>query len=322
MPLPLPPRAALPAVPAPPPPRACATTAPPRRAFSAAASARRRAGTTAGTRGEDPGADAAETVAQARARGAAPSAGCTVPQAACILVCRVVVPRGAFSRARRRDAPCFNTLADLCQLGGLYLLTLRRTSSTMSTATMRLSAVAGPRARVSLGRVRRAAPAPARRGASLARRAGETSAEPAAGFASLADRAASYTADLKEMGMTMPIIRRNVAGPKNDLKALQVYQDALAGVVPEDEDEITRLEKVLDELNALRLDKAEEELFWAEREGQVVSAITDNASGLSESDKSEVANMVANITMYGVQGAVWNAMILLIVFVSIVNFLR
>jgi hypothetical protein len=193
----------------------------------------------------------------------------------------------------------------------------------MSTATMRLSAVAGPRARVSLGRVRRAAPAPARRGASLARRAGETSAEPAASpFASLADRAASYTADLKEMGMTMPIIRRNVAGPKNDLRALQVYQDALNGVSPEDEDEITRLEKVLDELNALRLDKAEEELFWAEREGQVVSAITDNASGLSESDKSEVANMVANITMYGVQGAVWNAMILLIVFVSIVNFLR
>jgi hypothetical protein len=53
-----------------------------------------------------------------------------------------------------------------------------------------------------------------------------------------------------------------------------------------------------------------------------VSAITDNASGLSESDKSEVANMVANITMYGVQGAVWNAMILLVAFVSIVNFLR
>jgi hypothetical protein len=81
-----------------------------------------------------------------------------------------------------------------------------------------------------------------------------------------------------------------------------VYQDALAGELPEDEDEITRLEKVLDELNAVRLDKAEEELFWAEREGQVVSAITDNASGLSESDKSEVANMVANITMYGGAG--------------------
>jgi Fe2+ transport system protein B len=192
----------------------------------------------------------------------------------------------------------------------------------MATATMRLSAVAGPRARVSLRRASRATTAPARRGARLARRAGETSTEPTAEPASMTDRAVSYTSDLKEMGMSMPIIRRNVAGPKNDLKALQVYQDALAGKLPEDEDEIARLEKVLDELNAIRLDKAEEELFWAEREGQVVSAITDNASGLSESDKSEVANMVANITMYGVQGAVWNAMILLIVFVSIVNFLR
>jgi hypothetical protein len=141
-------------------------------------------------------------------------------------------------------------------------------------------------------------------------------------FTSPADRAVSYTNDLKEMGMSMPIIRRNVAGPKNDLKALAVFQEALAGNVPTDEDELVRLEKVLDDLNDIRLDKAEEELFWAEREGQVVSAITDNASGLSESDKSEVANMVANITMYGVQGAVWNAMILLIVFVSIVNFLR
>lgn len=122
--------------------------------------------------------------------------------------------------------------------------------------------------------------------------------------------------------MTMPIIRRNVAGPKNDLKALKVFQDALDGVLPEDEDEVTRLEKVLDQLNDLRLDKAEEELFWAEREGQVVSPIVDNAQGLSEQEKSEVGNMVANITMYGVQGAVWNAMILLVVFVSIVNFLR
>ena len=120
----------------------------------------------------------------------------------------------------------------------------------------------------------------------------------------------------------MPIIRRNVAGPKNDLKALKVFQDALDGVLPENEDEVTRLEKVLDQLNDLRLDKAEEELFWAEREGQVVSPIVDNAQGLSDQEKSEVGNMVANITMYGVQGAVWNAMILLVVFVSIVNFLR
>ena len=156
----------------------------------------------------------------------------------------------------------------------------------MSTATMRLGAVAGTRALVSLGRVRRAAKDPRAAGSRAPRR--RTSAEPEAEFASLADRAASYTADLKEMGWPSSS-RRNVAGPKNDLKALQVYQDALAGELPEDEDEITRLEKVLDELNAVRLDKAEEELFRAEREGQVVSAITDNASGLSESDKSEVA---------------------------------
>ena len=153
-------------------------------------------------------------------------------------------------------------------------------------------------------------------------RASDETAEDAITSTSLVDRATTYTADLREMGMTMPIIRRNVAGPKNDLKALKVFQDALDGVLPENEDEVTRLEKVLDQLNDLRLDKAEEELFWAEREGQVVSPIVDNAQGLSDQEKSEVGNMVANITMYGVQGAVWNAMILLVVFVSIVNFLR
>lgn len=54
-------------------------------------------------------------------------------------------------------------------------------------------------------------------------------------------------------------------------------------------------------------------------EGKIVSGLTDG-TGLSEQDKSEVGNMVANITMYGVQGAVWNALILLIVFISLVNF--
>lgn len=205
----------------------------------------------------------------------------------------------------------------------------------MSTATMCLSAVAGARPaatfRASVSRVRRATKtggeaigiarrAPAR-AARLSVRASDETAEEITST-SLVDRATTYTADLREMGMTMPIIRRNVAGPKNDLKALKVFQDALDGVLPENEDEVTRLEKVLDQLNDLRLDKAEEELFWAEREGQVVSPIVDNAQGLSEQEKSEVGNMVANITMYGVQGAVWNAMILLVVFVSIVNFLR
>lgn len=88
---------------------------------------------------------------------------------------------------------------------------------------------------------------------------------------------------------------------------------------PEDEDEQLRLERVLVELNDLRQDKAEEELFWAEREGQVVSGLTDG-TGLSDDEKVEVGNMVANITMYGVQGAVWNALILLVVFISLVNF--
>jgi hypothetical protein len=32
--------------------------------------------------------------------------------------------------------------------------------------------------------------------------------------------------------------------------------------------------------------------------------------------------MVANITMYGVQGAVWNALILFVTFVTVVNFVR
>jgi hypothetical protein len=180
---------------------------------------------------------------------------------------------------------------------------------------------------VSLYRRVRATPANVRRGARVVSRAGETfvpvpDGDTAKTDLSAVDRAVSYTNDLKEMGMEMSLIRRAVAGPKNDLKALSVYQEALAGKAPGDEDELTRQEKVLDYLNDIRIDKAEEELFWAEREGQVVSAITDNAAGLSESDKSEVANMVANITMYGVQGAVWNALILFVTFVTVVNFVR
>ena len=111
---------------------------------------------------------------------------------------------------------------------------------------------------------------------------------PSSSGGELVEMATKYTSDLKEMGMTMALIRRYVATDKNDLKKLQVFQDALKGVTPTDDDEITRLQKVLEDLNALRLDKAEEELFWSEREGLVVSDITDGAPGLSESEKSEV----------------------------------
>ena len=43
-------------------------------------------------------------------------------------------------------------------------------------------------------------------------------------------------------------------------------------------------------------------------------------TGLSEADKSELGGAIANITMWGVQGAVWNALILLIGFITIVTF--
>ena len=44
-----------------------------------------------------------------------------------------------------------------------------------------------------------------------------SSTETASG-SELLERATQYTSDLKEMGMTMQLIRRNVAGAKNDLK--------------------------------------------------------------------------------------------------------
>lgn len=216
------------------------------------------------------------------------------------------------------------------------------------------------------------APSRASRGALVLTRASSTDTDAGA---EMLERATTYTSDLQEMGMKMNLIRRAVAGPKNDLKvregcdvmrrgfsrlatvandlsarrsavclsaqrrrpfrwrrvaivgrdpcrkALKVFQEALDGVYPDDEDEQMRLEKVLRELNDLRADKAEEELFWAEREGRVVSSLTEEAKGLSDDEKIEVGNIITNITMYGVQGAVWNALILLVVFISLVNFI-
>jgi len=99
-----------------------------------------------------------------------------------------------------------------------------------------------------------------------------------------------------------------------------VYQEALQGIAPVGSDDMARLEQVLREMNELRLAKANEELFWAERQGRIVSPIVDNVSGLSENDKVEVGNVITNITMYGVQGAAWNALILLVVFITLVTF--
>lgn len=141
----------------------------------------------------------------------------------------------------------------------------------------------------------------------------ETSAE------TLIGRAKTLTDDLKAMKTSMPTIRRVVAGSRNDLKALQLYQDALEGKVPDDYDTVTKLESVLDDLASYVQDKAEEEQFWADREGKVTSSMVDNAN-LSEDEKRELSGMVANTFMWGVQGAVWNALILLIGFVSLVTF--
>lgn len=77
------------------------------------------------------------------------------------------------------------------------------------------------------------------------------------------------------MNMKLPLIRRYVAGAKNDLKLLQSFQDMLAekSLQEENEDEEKRREKVLLMLNDLRLDKAEEEQFWLERgEDRVTSS--------------------------------------------------
>ena len=129
-----------------------------------------------------------------------------------------------------------------------------------------------------------------------------------------------YTEDLTELGMSLQTIRRNVAGAQNNLGALTVYQNALDGTAPDNIDDIAQLKKILENMNDLRLEKAEEELFWAQREGRVVSPIVDNVAGLNDEEKVEVGNVLTNITMYGVQGAAWNAIILLVIFIILVTF--
>ncbi|CAL6413523.1 unnamed protein product [Bathycoccus prasinos] len=132
-----------------------------------------------------------------------------------------------------------------------------------------------------------------------------------------------YVSDLTQMNMKLPLIRRYVAGAKNDLKLLQSFQDMLAekSLQEENEDEEKRREKVLLMLNDLRLDKAEEEQFWLERgEDRVTSSLTDNAVGLTEDDKVEVSRMLATGTMFAVQGAVWNAILLLLTVAGILLF--
>ena len=94
----------------------------------------------------------------------------------------------------------------------------------------------------------------------------------------LVERATTLTDDLKAMKTTMPTIRRAAGvGNRNDLKALQLYQDALEGRVPDDFDAMQKLEMTLDDLATYVQSRAEEEQFWAKREGEVSSSIVDNA---------------------------------------------
>ena len=131
-----------------------------------------------------------------------------------------------------------------------------------------------------------------------------------------------YVSDLKQMNVKLPLIRRYVAGTKNDLKVLQSFQRHVGWrAVEGDEEEEKRRENVLVLLNDLRLEKAEEEQFWLEQgEDKVRSTLTDNAVGLAEGDKVEVSQMLATGTMFAVQGAVWNAILLLLTVAGILLF--
>jgi len=135
----------------------------------------------------------------------------------------------------------------------------------------------------------------------------------------LINRARALTNDLMDMKTSMPTVRRAVAGNRNDLVALKLYQDALEGKVSSDDDEREKLERVLDLLAKYVVQKAEEEQFWYDTENKVQSSVVDNTN-LTEEEKREVSGMVANVAMWGVQGAVWNALILLVGFVSLVTF--
>ena len=198
-----------------------------------------------------------------------------------------------------------------------------RDSSSMSF-TITASAMRSPALTACTARVSSNALARARAGGASARlpsviprsrvvvRAAATTSE-------LVDRARSLTNDLMDMKTAMPTVRRAVAGARNDLNALQLYQDALEGKVPDDYDQQAKLERVLDALAQYVIEKAEEEQFWYDTENKVQSSVVDNTN-LTDEEKREVSGMVANVAMWGVQGAVWNALILLVGFVSLVTF--
>jgi hypothetical protein len=153
-----------------------------------------------------------------------------------------------------------------------------------------------------------------------------------------------YCEDLANMRVKMPMIRRYVSGQKNDLRLLKSFQDMLGAADDDadaedadagneekengigfedddDEEESVRREKVLSLVNEYRLQKAEEEQYWLEQgEDKVRSTLTDNAFGLTEDDKIEVSQMLATGTMFAVQGAVWNAILLLLTVAGVLLF--
>lgn len=203
--------------------------------------------------------------------------------------------------------------------GFLHHALVRRMSFTITASVMRATAPASCTARAASNALARARDrsSSARLSSAIPRARVVVRAE--ATTSELVDRARSLTNDLMDMKTAMPTVRRAVAGARNDLNALRLYQDALEGEVPADYDQRAKLERVLDALAQYVVDKAEEEQFWYDTENKVQSSVVDNTD-LTDEEKREVTGMVANVAMWGVQGAVWNALILLVGFVSLVTF--
>mmetsp|Transcript_19484 Transcript_19484/g.23334 ORF Transcript_19484/g.23334 Transcript_19484/m.23334 type:complete len:249 (-) Transcript_19484:517-1263(-) len=128
---------------------------------------------------------------------------------------------------------------------------------------------------------------------------------------------------LEGLGLTRPNMRLAVAGEYSEIKLVALMEQVLNGDVKE----TSEVFKVFDDLQ-LRLQDLITDMGGDEEDekepGQFdkIQSMLVDSTNLTEDEKAEMGGMIGNIAYNGIQSFFWSTILLVIVGLSIFNFLR
>jgi hypothetical protein len=126
-------------------------------------------------------------------------------------------------------------------------------------------------------------------------------------------------AELARYGVDLAMCRMIVLGPKTDVRAVALLNDAVVtGQGPRKEDDTARLARALaalEEVLGQKMDEADMYASQRARQSQVDANLTPQ-------EQQALNKAVTNVFTAGTQGAIWSSMVMLLIGLAVLSTLR